>query len=100
MKRLVLLLMVSLLAGCSALEGKPMPPPPATSTPQEIQRNQTQGLTKMGTVSEMVRGAPSDGERAIKQKAIAAGANYYLILLNDETIVPGQWYIQAILYRK
>ncbi|MGT3087295.1 biofilm peroxide resistance protein BsmA, partial [Salmonella enterica] len=29
-----------------------------------------------------------------------AKADYYVVLLVDETIVTGQWYSQAILYRK
>jgi hypothetical protein len=41
-----------------------------------------------------------DAERALEEKAIAAKADYYVIILNDETVVPGQWYAQAILYRK
>jgi hypothetical protein len=41
-----------------------------------------------------------DSEATIKAKAVAAKADYYLIVLNDETVIPGQWYAQAILYRK
>ncbi|BCL46838.1 hypothetical protein MPUCK001_06560 [Citrobacter koseri] len=54
----------------------------------------------MGTVSSMVRGSPDDAVAEIRAKAAAAKADYYVILLVDETIVTGQWYSQAILYRK
>lgn len=89
-----------LLSACSLLQSSPQPVPPVSPVPQEIQRNQTQGLQRIGTVSALARGAPSDGEAAIKAKAAAAGANYYVIVLNDETLLPGQWYAQAILYRQ
>ncbi|WP_436893459.1 biofilm peroxide resistance protein BsmA [Siccibacter turicensis] len=94
-----LLLALSLTA-CSVLEGTPQPAPPLTDAPQEIQRNQTQGLQRMGSVTVLERGSPSDSEAALRAKAVAAGADYYVIVLNDETIIPGQWYAQAILYRK
>lgn len=100
MQRLLPVLLAMLLSACGSLKGTPQPAPPVTDQPQEIQRSQTQGLIRMGTVSVMERGAPSDSEAAIKAKAIAAGADYYQILLNDETVVPGQWYSQAILYKK
>ena len=100
MRRLAPLLWVLLLSGCSVLQGTPIPPPPVTDTPQEIRRNQTDGLTRMGTVSVQVIGAPSDAEAQIRAKAVAARADYYVILLIDETILTGQWYSQAILYRR
>ncbi|MBM3073359.1 biofilm peroxide resistance protein BsmA [Enterobacter sp. RHBSTW-00994] len=100
MRRLVALLLVSLLSGCSALQGTPQPAPPATDHPQEIRRNQTEGLQRMGTVSALVRGSPDDAEEAIKAQAVAAKADYYVIIMIDETIITGQWYSQAILYRK
>ncbi|WP_426447195.1 biofilm peroxide resistance protein BsmA [Siccibacter colletis] len=99
-RRMVIPVLALLLSACSVLEGTPQPAPPLTDAPQEIQRNQTQGLQRMGTVSVMVQGAPSDSEAALHQKAVAAGADYYVIVLNDETVVTGQWYTQAILYRK
>ncbi|MBK4715974.1 MULTISPECIES: biofilm peroxide resistance protein BsmA [Tenebrionibacter/Tenebrionicola group] len=92
-------LMLPLLTACSALQSAPQPAPAASGAPQEVQRSQTQGLKKIGTVSAIARGAPSDGEAAIRAKATAAQASYYLIVVNDETVVPGQWYTQAILYR-
>ncbi|SUW65630.1 putative biofilm stress and motility protein A [Buttiauxella agrestis] len=100
MRLLSALLIAMTLSACSVLQGTPQPAPPATGTPQEIQRYQTQGLTKIGTVTALERGSPMDSETALKEKAIAAKADYYVILLNDETVVPGQWYAQAILYRK
>lgn len=95
----LLILLFPLLTACAALQGTPQPAPSAGATPQEIQRNQTQGLEKIATVTTVVRGAPSDGEAAIRAKAAAARASYYVIVVNDETVVPGQWYTQAILYR-
>lgn len=92
-------LLFPLLTACHTLQSAPQPAPPAGAIAQEIQRNQTQGLEKIGTASAIVRGAPSDGEAAIRAKAAAAQARYYVIVVNDETVVPGQWYTQAILYR-
>ena len=100
MRRFAPWLMAIALTGCSALQGTPKAPPPATDHPQEIQRNQTAGLQKMGTVSVLMYGSPMDVEAALKLKAEAAKADYYVVLLVDETIVTGQWYSQAILYRK
>lgn len=100
MRRLTLLLWVLLLSGCSVLQGTPTSPPPVTDTPQEIRRNQTDGLTRIGTVSVQIQGAPSDAEAQIRAKAVAARADYYVILMIDETILTGQWYSQAILYRR
>ena len=100
MRRLAPLLWVMLLSGCSVLQSTPTPPPPVTDTPQEIRRHQTDGLTRMGTVSVQVFGAPSDAEAQIRAKAVAARADYYVILMIDETILTGQWYSQAILYRR
>ena len=54
----------------------------------------------MGTISALVRGSPDDAESAIKAQAVAAKADYYVIIMIDETIITGQWYSQAILYRK
>lgn len=100
MRRLVPLMLVMLLTGCSVLEGKPQPAPLVADHPQEIRRNQTQGLQRMGTVTSMVRGSPDDAIDEVKAKAAAAKADYYVIVMVDETIVTGQWYSQAILYRK
>ena len=100
MHRFAALLLVFLLNGCSALQGTPQPAPPVADHPQEIRRNQTEGLQRMGTVSALVRGSPDDAEEAIKAQAVAAKADYYVIIIVDETIITGQWYSQAILYRQ
>ncbi|HDS1234646.1 TPA: biofilm peroxide resistance protein BsmA [Pluralibacter gergoviae] len=100
MRQRIPLILALLQCGCTVLEGTPEPPPPLTDKPQEIRRNQTQGLQKIGSVSVLVRGAPSDAEAAIKAKAAAASADYYVITLVDETVIPGQWYSQAVMYRK
>ncbi|GHS69641.1 bioflm peroxide resistance protein BsmA [Enterobacter kobei] len=100
MHRFAALLLVLLLSGCSALPGTPQPAPPVADHPQEIRRNQTEGLQRMGTVSALVRGSPDDAEEAIKAQAVAAKADYYVIIMVDETIITGQWYSQAILYRQ
>lgn len=101
MRRFTPLLLALLLSRCSILEGTPTAPPAATDTPQEIRRNQTEGLQRMGTISVMIYGSPMDVEAALKAKATAAKADYYvIIMIDDSTVVPGQWYSQAILYRK
>ncbi|EMQ4383383.1 biofilm peroxide resistance protein BsmA [Shigella dysenteriae] len=100
MYRFASLLLVLMLSACSALQGTPQPAPPVTDHPQEIRRDQTQGLQRIGSVSTMVRGSPDDALAEIKAKAVAAKADYYVVVMVDETIVTGQWYSQAILYRK
>jgi len=100
MHRLTPLFLALILSGCSMLQSTPHPAPPVSDQPQEISRNQTAGLQKIETISVMVRGSPMDVESEIKAKAAAMKADYYLILLDDETIVPGQRYGQAILYRQ
>ncbi|BBT77525.1 TPA: biofilm peroxide resistance protein BsmA [Escherichia coli] len=93
--RFASLLLVLMLSACSALQGTPQPAPPVTNHPQEIRRDQTQGLQRIGSVSTMVRGSPDDALAEIRAKA-----DYYVVVMVDETIVTGQWYSQAILYRK
>ncbi|MFG1173233.1 biofilm peroxide resistance protein BsmA [Erwiniaceae bacterium CAU 1747] len=100
MRRLPVLMLILLLTGCSALQGTPQPAPPLTDSPQEISRNQTAGLRRVGTVTALVRGAPSDAEEQIRAKATAAKADYYTIIMVDETVMAGQWYSQAILYQQ
>ena len=89
-----------MLSACSALQGTPQPAPPVTNHPQEIRRDQTPGVPRIGSVSTMVRGSPDDALAEIRAKAVAAKADYYVVVMVDETIVTGQWYSQAILYRK
>ncbi|MEO3740825.1 Protein of unknown function [Kosakonia oryzendophytica] len=93
-------LLVLLLSACSVLNGNPQPAPPVSDHPQEIRRNQTQGLREIGSVSAAVLGSPMDVEREIKAKAAAADANYYVIQMLDDTIIPGRWYGRALLYRQ
>ncbi|NCH87207.1 biofilm peroxide resistance protein BsmA [Cronobacter dublinensis] len=95
-RRLIPLFMVATLTACSALQGTP----PVADHPQEIQRYQTQGLTKMGTVTTLQYGSPDDALRDIAAQAGAAGADYYQVVSNDDTLLPGRWHAQAILYRK
>lgn len=87
-----------LLSSCSLLEGKPQPAPPVSDQPQEISRNQTQSLQEMGAISVTVLGSPMDVEAAIKAKATEAKADYYVILMIDDTVIPGRWYSRALLY--
>ncbi|MGG7446042.1 biofilm peroxide resistance protein BsmA [Kosakonia oryzendophytica] len=100
MRALLPVLLVLLLSACSVLEGNPQPAPPVSDHPQEIRRNQTQGLREIGAVSAAVLGSPMDVEREIKAKAAAADANYYVIQMLDDTIIPGRWYGRALLYRQ
>jgi len=92
-------LLAGVLSSCSTFQDTPKPPPPATASAQEVTRAQVGSLQKMGTISVTERGSPMDAARALQKKADASGAHYYLVLMNDETIVPGTWYSQAILYR-
>jgi hypothetical protein len=96
---LIALTLSALLSACGIMATTPKAPPPPTGQAQEITRAQTAELVKMGTASALVRGSPMDVEAEIQRKANAAGARYYVIIMNSETIVPGQWYSQAILYR-
>ncbi|WP_431225634.1 biofilm peroxide resistance protein BsmA [Serratia sp. L9] len=98
-RSVITLLLIGLLSGCSVFNTTPKPPPPPTNQAQEITRAQTFGLEKMATISALVRGSPMNVEDEIQRKANASGARYYMIIMNSETIVPGQWYSQAILYR-
>lgn len=100
LRRFASLILVLMLSACSTLQGTPQPAPPIADHPQEIRRDQTQGLQRIGTVSTMVRGSPDDALAEIRAKAVAAKADYYVVIMVDETIVMGQWYSQAILYRK
>ena len=96
----LVILFTLFLTACGVMNSKPVPPPAPSSHAQEIRRDQTQGLQRMGTVTSLVRGSPDDAVDEVKAKAAAPKADYYVIVLVDETIVTGQWYSQAILYRK
>lgn len=100
MRALPCLLFALLLSGCTVLEGKPQSAPPVSDHPQEIRRNQTQDLREIGAVSVTVLGSPMDVEDAIKAKAVTAGANYYVIIMMDDTIIPGRWFGRALLYKQ
>ena len=90
MRRLTPWFLAIALSGCSALQRTPKAPPPATDHPQEIHRNQTTGLQKMGTVSVLLfamNTAAAFGENALaslcatmvhpRNKSIASG--YYSV---------------------
>lgn len=96
-RAVIAILLINLLASCSLPDTTP--PPVPSRQAQEITRMQTAGLEKMATISAQVRGSPMDVEAEVQRKANASGARYYLIIMNSDTIVPGQWYSQAILYR-
>lgn len=100
-RTLIALTLAAQLSACGIMTTTPKPPPPPTAQAQaqEIVRAQTAELVKIGTITAVVRGSPMDVEAEIQRKATAAGARYYVIIMNSETIVPGQWYSQAILYR-
>jgi len=98
-RTLIILTLAAQLSACGIMTTTPKPPPPPTAQAQEIVRAQTAELVKIGTVTAVVRGSPMDVEAEIQRKATAAGARYYVIIMNSETVVPGQWYSQAILYR-
>ncbi|WAT00927.1 biofilm peroxide resistance protein BsmA [Rouxiella chamberiensis] len=98
-RRLGVAIFLCTLTACSLLQTTPTPPPAPTSSAQEVQRSQTGTLTKIGSVSADVIGSPMDVEREIRHKANAAGARYYQILLVSDTIRPGRWYSEAILFK-
>lgn len=98
MRYAYLLAVALLLSGCAALETTTQPPPAPTSHAQEINRAQSMGLPKIGTISTRVRGSPDDAERSLEARANQAGAVYYQIIMIDETVMPGFWYATATLY--
>lgn len=100
MRRIAPFFLSLLLMGCATNWSTPQPAPAVAAWPQEIQHNQTQGLQRIGSASVTVHGGPMDAEEALKARAEQAKADYYLILFNDDTIVPGVRRAQAILYRK
>jgi Protein of unknown function (DUF1471) len=76
------------------------PPPPAIQPyAQEITRAQSLNLQKVGTVSAQVFGSPMDIEAEIQRRANASGAPYYLIIMLSDSIYPGTWYANALLYK-
>lgn len=103
MKKLLIVpaLLLSLsLTACSVMEGSPeSPPSPTPGHAQEIKRTQTGSLERMGTISATVYGSPMNAAEVIQKRADEAGANYYYVIMVDETVMPGRWYTQAILYK-
>ncbi|ANI30707.1 biofilm stress and motility protein A [Yersinia entomophaga] len=95
----VVLLFTLSLSACSALKTTPLPPPAPQPFAQEINRAQSGTLQKIGMASVQVYGSPMDAEAALRSKANASGARYYLVIMNSDSVIPGQWYSQAILYR-
>ncbi|MGV3345910.1 YdgH/BhsA/McbA-like domain containing protein, partial [Enterobacteriaceae bacterium LUAb1] len=74
MRRLRLFIAMLLLTGCSTLVMTPQPAPPPARQAQEINRAQSLTLQKIGSVSAIAHGSPDDAQRAIADKANAAGA--------------------------
>ncbi|MFT4464529.1 MAG: YdgH/BhsA/McbA-like domain containing protein [Sodalis sp. (in: enterobacteria)] len=78
------------------LNGKP----PATEQQAvEISRNMVGSLTRTGKVTVDERGSLMDAKNAIQRQADERQAHYYQILMIDETVIPGVWHGEAILYR-
>jgi len=95
----ILLIVGIMMSGCAALTGTPVAPPAPTDRAQEIHRDQTTHLTPFGRVTVNERGSPMDAEQAIVAQANARHATYYQIIMLGETITPGVWRGEAILYR-
>lgn len=100
MRRFLPLCLCLVLSGCSTNWTTPRPAPAVAAWPQEIQRNQTEGLVRMGMISVTTRGGPADAEEAIKKRATKEQADYYLILFINDNMIPGIRRADAILYRK
>ncbi|CRL44022.1 Lipoprotein BsmA precursor [Sodalis glossinidius str. 'morsitans'] len=87
------------LAGCSVLNGKPASPPAPEKQAVEISRNMVGSLTRAGKVTVDEHGSPMDAKNALQRQADEHQARYYQILMIDETVTPGVWHGEAILYR-
>ncbi|ATM88431.1 biofilm peroxide resistance protein BsmA [Yersinia enterocolitica] len=98
-RAMLFLLMTFVLSACSAFHVTPVPPPAIQPYAQEITRAQSLNLQKVGTVSAQVFGSPMDVEAEIKRRANASGAPYYLIIMMSDSIYPGIWYANALLYQ-
>lgn len=98
MRRVYLLFITVLLAGCSVFSVTPQPAPAPTAQAQEVNRAQSLSLKKVGSVSVTVRGSPDDAVRAIAARANAAGVPYYQVLMLDDQLFSGLWRAQANLY--
>ncbi len=95
----ILLTLCTMMTGCAVLTGTPVAPPAPTDRAQEIQRDQTAHLTPFGRITVNERGSPMDAEQAIAAQANDRHAVYYQIIMLGETITPGVWRGEAILYR-
>jgi len=93
------LLLLVLLTGCSLGAITPVAPPPPSAQAQEVTEAQVGTLQKIGNISAHVRGSPQDAEDRLQQLATQQGAHYYRIVSNTDTIIPGQWYAHAVVYR-
>nr|WP_208855261.1 biofilm peroxide resistance protein BsmA [Yersinia aldovae] len=98
-RAMVVLLLALGLSACSVFQVTPAPPPPIKPYAQEINRAQSLNLQKVGTVSAQVFGSPTDVEAEIQRRANASGAPYYLIIMLSDSIYPGIWYANALLYK-
>lgn len=99
-KRTIAFLLLTLgLSGCNAFNITPVPPPAIQPYAQEITRAQSLRLQKVGTVSAQVYGSPGDVETEIQRRANASGVPYYLIVMISDSVYPGIWYANALLYR-
>ncbi|AJJ11828.1 hypothetical protein CH64_3016 [Yersinia rohdei] len=94
-----LLLIVLGLSACSVFHVTPVPPPAPLPYAQEITRAQSVNLQKIGTISAQTFGSPMDVEAEIKRKADASGAPYYVIIMMSDSVYPGIWYANALLYK-
>ena len=99
MHRLILtVFLIFGLSGCALLTPAPAPRPPLQPYAQELSKNMTYDLCKTAEVHVVVRGSPDDAQRAIAEKANRTGVRWYRIIMISETVIPGQWYGEAIFY--
>ncbi|RLR17583.1 DUF1471 domain-containing protein [Sodalis-like symbiont of Bactericera trigonica] len=56
-------------------------------------------LTRAGKVTVDKRGSPMAAKNALQRQADKHHARYYQILMIDETVTPGLWHGEVILYR-
>ncbi|SFN04262.1 Protein of unknown function [Izhakiella capsodis] len=96
--RVTLFCLLLLLSGCSVFTTTPLTPPPPTHHTQEISKAQRFNLPELGTYNVAIPGSPDDALRAIKKRANAVHATYYLVLALGETLQPGFWYATATFY--
>ncbi len=91
-RTLIALTLAAQLSACGIMTTTPKPPPPPTA---QAQGDRPRADRRAGEDRyRHRRGAQPDGRGSgdPSSKATAAGARYYVIIMNSETIVPGQWY--------